>query len=331
MDIIKNKKVQVLLGILLFIACAIPLSWVAIFSSGFKIANVTSSNPTPFQPFQYTQAVRQQRPPILNTLVPNEGLIPPEGQINVLMLGSDWRPGGGFRTDVLLLMSIYTIEGKVKMLSFPRDLWVEQPGSEENRINTAMGVGGFPLVTATFERNFAIPVDFYIMTNFSGFKSIVDAMGGIEINTPKTTSDSCDISYLDNKWCSVGPGTVQLDGEMALWYVRSRYTTSDFDRTRRAQEVAEGFFRKLMSLNAISRAPEIYNLFIDSVETNLSLDAILSLLKVAPEILADSSRVERYAIGLEHVTPTMTDAGASILIPDYPAIWDIVVKTVYSP
>lgn len=331
MDKLQNKKVYIFLGILIFTACAIPLGWIAMTSSNFRIANIFAPSPTPFQPFQYTEVARQQRQPILNALVPNEGYIPPDGQINVLMLGSDWRPGGGFRTDVLLLLSIYTIEGKINMLSFPRDLWVELPGNEENRINTAMGRGGFDLVQTTFERNFAIPVDFFIMTNFNGFKSIVDALGGIEIETPQTTADSCDISYLNTKWCSVGPGTVQMDGEMALWYARSRYTTSDFDRTRRAQELSEGFFKKMMSLNAISRAPEIYNLFINSVETNLTLNDLISLLKVAPGLISDQSKVQRFAIGLDQVTPTMTDAGASILMPDYNAIWDIVVKAVYTP
>ena len=331
MNMNKNKTIFIILGILLFIACSVPIIWIAITNSNFKIADRISGTKTPFQPYQYTQAAKLERQPITNALVPNDGYYPPDGQINVLVLGSDWRADSGFRTDVVLLMSIYTIEGKVSMLSFPRDLWVERPGFEDNRINTAMGSGGFSLLSDTFERNFAIPVDFYIMTNFNGFKSIIDALGGIEINTPQTTADSCDISYLNNKWCSVGPGTVQLDGEMALWYVRSRYTTSDFDRTRRAQEAIEGFFKKLMSLNAISRAPEIYSLFINSVETNLTLNDLLSLLKIAPDLLTDSSRIKRYAIGIDQVTPSMTDAGASILLPNYEAIWQVVVDAVYSP
>ena len=125
-----------------------------------------------------------------------------------------------------------------------------------------MGYGGFPLLASVFEYNFAIPIDHYIMTNFYGFTNIVDALGGIEINASTNTSDRCDLSYAHGAYCSVGPGIEYLDGETALWYVRSRYTSNDIDRTRRAQEVLIGLFKKLMSMDAISNAPEIYNLFI---------------------------------------------------------------------
>ena len=334
----RNKIIYIALGVVIFLSCLIPLLWMLIFgpTSGFFDFSNTDvaklGKPTPFQPYQHTATPERLRQPITNALVPNEGFVLPEGQINILILGSDWRPDGGFRTDVILLVSIYTVEGKVSLLSLPRDLWVEIPGYQQNRINTAMGSGGFDLLAQTFERNFAIPVDYYMMTNFNGFKAIVDALGGITIETPQNTSDSCTISYMQQtKWCSVGPGTVNLDGEMALWYVRSRYTSSDFDRTRRAQEVMEGFFKKLMSINAISRAPEIYNLFISSVETNLILNDVLQVMRLAPSILADPSRVRRYAIGLDQVTPTMTDGGASVLMPDYNAIWEVVRQAVYTP
>jgi hypothetical protein len=86
-----------------------------------------------------------------------------------------------------------------------------------------------------------------------------------------------------------------------------------------------------MSLNAISRAPEIYNLFISSVETNLSLNDILQAMRIAPAVLSDPARVKRYSIGIDQVAPTITDLGASVLLPDYNAIWEVVREAVYSP
>ena len=189
---------------------------------------------------------------------------------------------------------------------------------------------GFPLLKSTFEHNFAIPVDFYMMTNFSGFRHIIDTLGGIEINASQNTADRCDLSYQHGAWCSVGPGLEFLDGEMALWYVRSRYTSNDFDRTRRAQEVLEGLFRKLMSLDAVSRAPEIYNLFISSVETDMTLEHVAALLSITPTILSEPIRVSRYYIGPEHVTPyTIPSSGANVLLPNYEAIWEIIKQAVY--
>jgi LCP family protein required for cell wall assembly len=194
-----------------------------------------------------------------------------------------------------------------------------------------MQAGSFPLIVETFERNFAIHIDRYMMTNFSGFRAIVDTLGGIDIDASKNTSDRCDLSNQRGAWCSIGPGAAHLNGELALWYVRSRYTSSDFDRTRRAQEVMVGLFKKLMSLDAISRAPDIYNQFISSVETDLSLNDVLPILNIAPSILQDQSRIRRYAIGTEHVTSTITQGGAAVLLPNYEAIWQVIRDAVYTP
>jgi anionic cell wall polymer biosynthesis LytR-Cps2A-Psr (LCP) family protein len=170
-----------------------------------------------------------------------------------------------------------------------------------------------------------------MMTNFSGFRAIVDTLGGIDIDASKNTSDQCDLSNQHGAWCSIGPGATHLNGELALWYVRSRYTSSDFDRTRRAQEVMVGLFKKLMSLDAISRAPDIYNQFISSVETDLSLNDVLPILNIAPSILQDQSRIRRYAIGTEHVTSSITSGGAAVLLPNYEAIWQVIRDAVYTP
>lgn len=335
----KNKTLLIAIGVVVIIACTIPLGWALAEFGGSQgihlladLPKNSQNQPTPFQPYQQTPTPTRAAQPITNALVPNEGLLPPEGQVNILLLGSDWRPNSGYRTDIMLLISIFTKEAKVKLVSFPRDLWVEIPGLQEERVNTAMGYGGFPLLAQTFEYNFAIHVDHYMMTNFNGFTGIVDTLGGIDINTPENTADRCDLAQQHGAWCSVGPGDEHLDGELALWYVRSRYTSNDFDRTRRAQEVLVALFRKLMSLDAIARAPELYNQFLSSVETNLALNDILTLINIAPTVLSDSARIQRYAIGPEHVTPhVFPSSGANVLLPDYNAIWEVIREAVYTP
>ncbi len=337
MDFAKNKVLIIIVGIVLLIACSIPFIWIALANSGdggiqmIADAGKNGNEPTPFQPFEQTATPTRDVQPSTNALVPNQGLIPPDGQFNVLLLGSDWRPGAGYRTDVMLLISIFTKEGKVSLVSFPRDLWVEIPGRDENRINTVMQAGGFPLVVETFEKNFAIHVDRYMMTNFSGFKGIIDTLGGIDINASKNTADRCDLSYQHGAWCSIGPGEAHLDSELALWYVRSRYTSSDFDRTRRAQEVLVGLFKKLMSLDAISKAPDVYNQFISSVETDITLSDMLPVLNIAPSILQDPSRIRRFAIGTDQVTAYTTPGGAAVQLPNYDAVWQVIREAIYTP
>jgi len=335
----KNKNGLLVIVVLFsfLLACTIPIRWIGFSDNkngGLQlladIGKYNNSDPTPFQPFQFTATPTRDVQPITDALVPNPGLLPPEDQVNILLLGSDWRPNSGYRTDVVLLASINKKEATISLVSFPRDLWVEIPGIQKERINTAMGYGGFPLLKTTFEHNFAIPIDYYMMTNFSGFKNIIDTLGGIEIEASQNTADRCDLAYQHGAWCSIGPGQAHLDGELALWYVRSRYTSNDFDRARRAQEVLEGLFKKTMSLDAISRAPELYNLFISSVETDMAFEDLLALIAIAPTILSDTTRVTRYYIGPEQVTSNVIpSSGANVLLPNYDAIWEIIRKAVY--
>ena len=336
----KKPKIRIIIiAVLVLSVAACLVFWILGMSnnSGTSIELLADalknkdSEPTAFQPFYYTGTPTRNVEPITDSLMPNPGLLPPDGQVNILILGSDWRASSGYRTDVVLLMSIYTKENKVSLVSFPRDLWVVIPGLQEERINTAMGYGGFPLLASTFEYNFAIHIDHYMMTNFAGFTEIVDTLDGIDIEASTNTADQCDLSYAHGAWCSVGPGTEHLDGETALWYVRSRKTSNDFDRTRRAQEVLIGLFKKLMTMNAVAQAPELYSQFIDSVETDMTLADMLEIIDVAPAILSDTSRIKQYAIGTAQVTPLTTTTGAYILQPNYDDIWEIIEEAVYTP
>lgn len=255
-----------------------------------------------------------------------------DGQIRIMILGSDWRPNAGSRTDVMMLLSINPKEGTATVLSFPRDLYVYNPDrGSYDRINTPMAYGDFTNLANTMEYSFGIRPDYYILTNFQGFIGIIDSLGGINVNVGGYLSDACDLPMAENGYCSVSPGMTWMDGATALWYVRSRYTTSDLDRTRRAQEVMVGLFNRLMSFNAILRIPELYRQYQSSVETNLGLDTIIPLVPVATQLLNDLSRLRRYAIGWGEVTPYVTETGAQVLLPNYALIHEIILKAVYTP
>ncbi len=342
----KWNRILLLLTVLALtgLACGLPVSLnvplpvnapAAQADSGLITADPNAkATPTPFQPIAPTPTLP---PPPTPTPLPEPTEEPTEvfepsgeGIVNLLVLGSDARPGGGFRTDVMMLVSINRGNGTVSVVSFPRDLYVTIPGWMTNRLNTAFGVGGFDLMAATFEYNFGVRPSYYVMTNFNGFKSIIDTLGGITIEASQELYDKCDVSWRDwQGYCYVPAGSFNLDGESALWYVRSRYSSSDFDRLRRAQEVTKGIFVKLMSLNAIARAPELYDNFRSSVETNLGIDEILGLLPVASAVLNDSGRVYQYAITPAQASPYVTPEGAYVLWPDLYAIQAIVREAIY--
>jgi LCP family protein required for cell wall assembly len=299
---------------------------------------------TPFQPIAPTPT----KTPIMVTATPaptsqgdiiqlytqyptmaSQNIATPSGQIRILLLGSDYRPGRGSRTDVIMLLTLNPSTGTASLLSFPRDLYVNIPGIGMERINTAQGYGGFDLTSATFQQNFGFTPDYYVMTNFSGFQGIIDTLGGIEVNVGASLSDKCKIEGLRQAdgYCYIKTGTNYMDGETALWYVRSRYTSSDFDRTRRAQEVIIGIFQRLMKAGVVNKAPEIYSQFKNSVETNMPLETIVSLLPLANQLINDTSNIRRYAIGAaetyNYIVPT---SGAYVLVPDQTAVMSIIFQ-----
>lgn len=292
--------------------------------------------PTPFQP---SLANSPTGTPITPESIPatptpsgiiSLGLERPAGQVNILLLGSDWRPGMGSRTDVIMLLSLMPDQGMATLTSFPRDLYVDIPGLGFERINTSQAYGGFELTQQTFDYNFDIPVDYYMITNFAGFVSIVDTLGGITVNASYDLYDRCDLPQAYNKMCYVPAGANFMDGQTALWYVRSRYTTSDFDRTRRAQEVIIAILQKTMSLNAVSRADELFQLFQNSVETDIPLDLIVRMLPLATKIIKEPGTLQRFAITEEDTTQfTVPETGAWVLIPDNEAIAEIIRKAIY--
>lgn len=301
-----------------------------------------TATPTPFQPSQEAETqipgeINTPETPTETTVPPTPTTVPlinryprPDGQMNILILGSDYRPNAGYRTDVIMLLSVNTKQGTASLTSFPRDLYVDIPGWEMQRLNTAQAHGGFELTQKTFELNFGVRPDHYIMTNFQGFKGIIDTLGGINVYASKSLSDKCDLPQkAKDGYCNVEPGWVQMNGETALWYARARYSTSDFDRTRRAQEVIQAVFLKMLSLNGITRAPEMYNLFRSSVETDMSLQDMLGLLPLATK-LADLKGLTRYAISNNDVTSWKTPEGAQVLLPHTEDIFkNIIAKAVY--
>jgi LCP family protein required for cell wall assembly len=299
------------------------------------------STATPFQPAAPTpsatffptttnippQETPAEEPPPQLSVAEEETISIPPDRRNILLLGSDYRPGGGYRTDVILLVSINPVSETVSIISFPRDLYIIIPGWGYNRINVVMSEGGFDLLAETFAQNFGIRPDSYIMTNFDGFVAIIDTMDGIDVEVGQSLTDVCDLPENQMGFCTVDPGNIQMYGQTALWYVRSRYTSNDFDRNRRQQEVVYGIFNKLMHESVIQRLPELYGIFRDSVETNLELEDVAILAQLAPQLAADTGRIHQYSIGSSEVWDYYA-YGASVLLPNQPAILDIINQAV---
>jgi LCP family protein required for cell wall assembly len=201
----------------------------------------------------------------------------------------------------------------VTLTSFPRDLFVYIPGWTMERINTAMFYGGFNTMAMTFEYNFGVRPDHYALINFSGFEELIDEMGGIYVEVEQKLVDQ----RTGHGKYAMQPGLRKMDGETALWYVRSRKTTNDFDRTRRQQEVLQAIFYRLLSFDAIAKAPKLYNKFKDTIQTDMNFADILALSPLAVQIANDGT-FKRYAVGSGEVYGWINPYnGAQVLLPDY--------------
>lgn len=317
--------------VIISLACNLPVNGTSNGTSSQAISQLivtpdpkASATPTPFMPVGTLLPANDQgnanpttKPSATPTAEAQPTLQISDDVVTILLLGSDWRPESGYRTDTILLVAINKKTGGTSVVSFPRDLFVTLPGYRQERINVAQPLGGFELTQETFQYNFGFTPDYYLLTNFQGFVSIINSLGGIDIYVPWELYDTCSLPSQDSFGkCSVGPGQVHMDGDTALWYARSRYSSSDFDRTRRAQDIMKATFYKLMSLNAIARAPELYNSFTRNVETNLPLDVIISLARFAPDLAANSDKIHQYAIGSADVWAWLTPQGAQVLLPN---------------
>lgn len=256
----------------------------------------------------------------------------PQKPVTIMVLGSDKRPeDNSFRTDVFMLLTVDASKGEVSALSFPRDLIAKIPGYGEDRVNVIMQYGGFKLVQDTLEQNFGVRPDYYFMTNFDGFVGMINGIGGIDVQIGQPFEDACDLYWSRAGVCTVKPGKLSMDGAAALWYIRSRHTSSDFDRLRRAQEVMAAVFDKFMNKHAILRLPEMYQKYAGDVQTNMNVQQILSLAPTAALVIRDTRRIHRYAIPPEDATNYWTATGAEVLLPNYEAIREIVKQATFAP
>lgn len=259
---------------------------------------------------------------------------------NILLLGSDKSSTEGVgRTDTIVVVSISPDLLSVALLSIPRDLYVWIPGYGFDKINTAYShgerndyPGGGPgLIKATIEYNFGVRVHYYARVGFDGFTGIVDALGGVDVAIECPLSDTfpdpdSPDGQTDVDWL---PGIHHLDGKHALWYVRSRWSTTDFDRHRRQQQVLRGLYRQVLTMDVVPKIPELWGALNETVSTDLGLDELLYLANVGSRM--DMVNVRSSFVGRSVVQSWTAPNGAYVLVPYYEALGPLVEEALAPP
>jgi LCP family protein required for cell wall assembly len=249
--------------------------------------------------------------------------------ITFLLLGSDTSSGSSFRTDTILVAAVRPNDGQVSLISFPRDLWVNIPTVGMQRINTAYEFGemnGYPgggagLLKDTILFNFGLKIDHTAMIDFDGFRKVVDTLGGVDVPVycPYTDWRLLDPSYdpqNENNWFlyTAEPGLSHMNGDLALWYARSRKKSNDFDRGRRQQEVLRSIYAQALRTDSITRIPKLYSDLSSSFTTDLGLADILKLSPMGLHLT--NADIRSYYIAGDLVTSWITPGGAYVLLPN---------------
>jgi polyisoprenyl-teichoic acid--peptidoglycan teichoic acid transferase len=255
--------------------------------------------------------------------------------MNIVLLGNDNEITGESvaRTDTIMILSINRTANSVSLLSLPRDLYVFIPSWTMQRINAAYPYGesvgwtdgGFGLLRQTLFYNFGINVHYYAMVDLTGFKALVDAVGGVELSVDCAIQDLRLVGaevpagayrYDADGYYVLPVGHYEMSGEEALWYARSRYNSTDFDRGRRQQQVVRAVWRAAREQGLFTQLPNLWTQFSPYLQTNLAFEDILGLAPLAAGL--DPGRIETFTmVRTYHTTPWQTPDGDYVQLPVY--------------
>lgn len=257
-----------------------------------------------------------------------------KSRINILLLGLDYstkrqaEDQGSPLSDTMILVTVDPLTQTIGAMSIRRDLWVNIPGFEYNKINAAYKLGedyqlpegGAGLAMETVEGLLGVPIDFYAKVDFNAFKRIVDEIGGV----PITLQQPMLLDWMGNGnkfW--IEPGTYVMPGSYVLAYARTRdaeYGDGDYARGDRQMEVITAIRERVLNLNIlptlVAKAPVIYSEISAGIQTNMTLDQAIQLAYLIAQIPREN--MSTYSIGVNEAPGEVTADGIYVLrvIPD---------------
>lgn len=215
-----------------------------------------------------------------------------DGKVNVLLLGVDSRGEEKSRTDTMMLAQIDPKTNETKLVSFMRDIYVEIPGYQNYKLNTAFYLGGPELLRKTIKHNFDIDIQYFMVVDFKGFEQSVDVLApdGIEMDVEKAMSENIGVS--------LQPGVQNLNGKELLGYARFRADAEgDFGRVERQQKVINALKDEVLSIGGVTKLPKMAGSIQPYIQTNMGK---LDQISIAKDILlSNSSDMDKLTIPVE--------------------------------
>jgi len=206
--------------------------------------------------------------------------------ISILLMGVDQEGNGTGRSDSLMLFTLNQKTKSMKITSIPRDSYTEIVGKgKKDKINHAYAFGGIDMAVKTVENFLNVPVDHYIEVNMAGFKDIVDAVGGVDVNN--------DLEFTSREQ-HFAKGNIHLNGETALKYTRMRYEDprGDFGRQMRQRQVIQAVIKKGASVSSLASYGDVLKAIEKNVKTSLTQDQMFDIQKNYKDCMENSEEIQ---------------------------------------
>ncbi|MBO5158596.1 MAG: LCP family protein [Lachnospiraceae bacterium] len=261
-----------------------------------------------------------------------------EGVKNILLIGNDSRTEDeSGRSDAMILVSISSRTNTIHMTSLLRDIYVDIPGHDGNRLNAAYAYGGPELLMETLEENFDIEVNRYMLVNFQAFANLVDAVGGVDLEVTNEEVQYINGYLVEYNQLQGNPegtdyldtslsGTIHLNGPQALAYCRNRYIGTDFARTERQRKVLAAAI-KSAPLALVTNGGELIDGVMSNITTNLTKSELNGLMLQAPAMLTYD--MISGSIPLEGTYSNANIRGMAVLEVDFEANKEYIQTEIY--
>lgn len=256
--------------------------------------------------------------------------LPLSKTLNILILGSDRLPNmPNWRTDVMMVVALDFDAQRIGVISIPRDVYIDAiPNHQPNKMNVLDYLGeqdepnggGPKLMERIIHERMGIRVDHYLRFDFKSFQTVVNTLGGVEIDI--------DCPYVD-RVINLKPGVQRLNGDQALRYVRSRDIGGDLDRARRQQRIVWAVRNQMLKENWLPRLPALYQNLAGSIQTDVG---IVTALRVARFVLSiDPDNVHSFVLSPPTLVNEGWRQGMFVFVPDWSAIATAVQKIFERP
>lgn len=257
-------------------------------------------------------------------------LISDENIVNILLIGSDkradWNDVG--RSDCTMILTIDFKNNKLKLTSLMRDMYVQIPNIGQDKFNSAYSYGGVSLLYETIASCFGVKLDGYIIVDFEAFKSVINALGGVEVELTQAEYEYLTTAYKKGSVLELKQGLNNMNGSQALAYARIRQDAQgDFGRTKRQRVIIQSILQKIkgMSLTSII---DIAGNVMSYVTTDLSNDQMITYIKSILKM--GTTTVDELRIPIDNSYTNERIDGKAVLVVDFDTNKDAIYNFIYN-